>query len=182
MTRHLIDTIRKAQQGQQQSMHDLYCLFSQQVRALAFDRTGDYSAACDIVQEVFLAMMQGLKRLKEPEHLNAWLSGITRRKAADFVRSRVEERKRFQDLQDDWADKAEKPHPREMLDQLRQAVEGLPEEERLAVQLFHLEALPVSRITEITHLPRSTIYVRLIKARTRIREQLEKLGYSEEPS
>lgn len=182
MTLQLIETIKKARAGHQSSMHDLYNRFLPQVRSLAFDRTGDYAAACEIVQEVFMTMVQGIKDLKEPEQFRAWLLGIARHKAADFVKGRAKARERFQGIDHEIIDDTKKPPPEEVLKGLHDAVKELPEEERLAVQLFHLESMPVREIVEIIGLPRSTIYARLIKARVKIRNHLEKLGYSEDLS
>jgi RNA polymerase sigma-70 factor (ECF subfamily) len=182
MTRKLTETVKEAQQGRKDALEELYARFAPLVRAVAFDRTGDYSAAWDISQEVFLAMVKGIKRLKEPERAREWLMGITRRKAADFVKSRVKERERFQNLEEEMADHGSDSAQREVLRCLKGAVKALPEQERLAVELFHLERLPVSRIAEVTRLPRSTIYERLIRARATLRIFLEKLGFSEASS
>jgi DNA-directed RNA polymerase specialized sigma24 family protein len=63
-----------------------------------------------------------------------------------------------------------------MLVHLRQAILGLPEQERLVVELFHLESLPVTRVIEMSGLPRSTVYTILIRAKSRLRCRLMNVG------
>ncbi len=164
-------TVLDAQQGNRDALAELYRDFSPLVRALCFDQTGDYHAAWDIFQDVFLVMVSELPRLRNAERFPMWLVGIARRKAAEYVRRLLLQRQRMKELNEESTTRDESPAKREVLGRLHLAVKGLSERERLAIQLFYIEEYPVSQILAVLGLSRSTAYQVLAQARTRLRRQ-----------
>ncbi|MFW5653994.1 MAG: RNA polymerase sigma factor [Planctomycetota bacterium] len=60
---------------------------------------GDRDAAADAVQEAWVAIMQGIRGIRDPAAFPAWAYSITRRKAADWVRQRQRQRERQREQQ-----------------------------------------------------------------------------------
>jgi len=60
---------------------------------------GDRGTADDVAQETWVAAYRGLRRLKEPEHLKAWLFGIARNTANNALRKQG--RSRLDYVEDD---------------------------------------------------------------------------------
>ena len=56
----------------------------------------------------------------------------------------------------------------ERLERLGAALDGLPDDERLAIHLFYLEADPVAAASSALHLSRSAFYKLLARARERL--------------
>ncbi|MHC4945321.1 MAG: RNA polymerase sigma factor [Planctomycetota bacterium] len=179
MKQNLIEIVEKAQSGDLSAVGKLYDDFAPLVRAVAFDHTGDLHSIGDIVQEVFLAVLKGLPRLKQVDRFQSWIVSITRRKAIDAVRRQASQQGRAITLEEEPAENPVDPEPKEVLFQLRQAIVALPEQERLVVELFHLESLQVVKVMEIMDMPRSTVYAILIRARARLRKHMENLKKSE---
>jgi RNA polymerase sigma-70 factor (ECF subfamily) len=175
----LIDRVKEAQQGKRHALEALYNGFAPLVRAVAFEETRDLHAASDLVQDVFLAVLKNLQRLRRPERFRPWLLSIVRRRIVDLVRTRSRHRKRMRALDKDLPEAKAGPESSGVLYSLHQAIRDLPEIERLAVELFHLERLPVHRVMEILNLPRSTVYAILIRARSRLKKALSKEGITE---
>jgi RNA polymerase sigma-70 factor (ECF subfamily) len=179
---NLIETVREALRGRREAVGELYARFAPLVRAAAFDRTGDYHAACDIVQEVFVVVMKDLRRLKDPEKFRPWLMGIARRKAVDHIRRLDARRKGAIGLEEEVRDRSHFSESEKLLVRLHRAITGLPEKERLAIELFHLESLPASQVMEILEMPRSSVYALLIRARKELKNMLDSTALSEDES
>jgi RNA polymerase sigma factor (sigma-70 family) len=135
----------------------------------------DAQRADDVSQEVWLAVVRGLPRLREPGRFVPWLFTIARRSVTDRLRS-------------EYAREAEGLTPAEsvaddpveaMVDraELVAALSGLPAVEREILVLFYLEDLSVEDCAQICQVPAGTVKSRLNRARRLLRAHLEEKGY-----
>ena len=135
----------------------------------------DAQRADDVSQEVWLAVVRGLPRLREPGRFVPWLFTIARRSVTDRLRS-------------EYAREAEGLTPAEsvaddpveaMVDraELVAALSGLPVVEREILVLFYLEDLSVEDCAQICQIPAGTVKSRLNRARRLLRAHLEEKGY-----
>jgi RNA polymerase sigma-70 factor (ECF subfamily) len=135
----------------------------------------DVERADDVSQEIWLAVVRGLPRLREPGRFAPWLFTIARRSVTDLLRGEyAREKKSFatdEVLVDDpveaMADRAD----------LVAALAGLPLLEREILVLFYLEDLSVEECAQICLVPAGTVKSRLNRARRMLREHLEERGY-----
>ncbi|MEV1174752.1 sigma-70 family RNA polymerase sigma factor [Nonomuraea sp. NPDC049784] len=135
----------------------------------------DAERADDVSQEVWLAVVRGLPRLREPGRFAPWLFTIVRRSVIDRLRSQYageEEGLAQGDIAVDdpveaMVDRAE----------LVSALSALPVLEREVLVLFYLEDLPVEDCAQICQIPAGTVKSRLNRARRLLREHLEEKGY-----
>jgi RNA polymerase sigma-70 factor (ECF subfamily) len=135
----------------------------------------DAERADDVSQEVWLAVVRGLPRLREPGRFVPWLFTIARRSVADRLRGEYA-REREGSVTSD----AVVGDPVEaMVDRagLVAALSGLPVLEREILVLFYLEDLPVEDCAQICQVPVGTVKSRLNRARRLLRERLEEKGY-----
>jgi RNA polymerase sigma-70 factor (ECF subfamily) len=117
----------------------------------------DIHAAQDVVSETFVEAVRGLRageaRVPADGALLAWLTGIARNKVADCLRRRRSSHKALAA----WAAKtasagAQEPDPvadlqkAETKAQVAEVMNGLPDEERLVLELKYLEGLSVGEI------------------------------------
>jgi RNA polymerase sigma-70 factor (ECF subfamily) len=77
-----------AQQGCKRSFSTLYAHLGERVRLTAVRILRDDHAAEDMVQETFLAVLEGLPRLADPLSFETWLMRIARNKAISAARRR----------------------------------------------------------------------------------------------
>jgi RNA polymerase sigma-70 factor (ECF subfamily) len=138
---------------------------------------GNVTDARDLVQDTLERGLRSLSRYKVGTDGRAWLLTIlhlfidrcrsrTREQRADVSAEQVEERVAAPELeaQPSWA--AISP------EQLREALEKIPEEFRLVYQLHALEGRSYNEIAERLGIPKATVGTRLIRARHRLKELL----------
>ncbi|TMR20764.1 sigma-70 family RNA polymerase sigma factor [Nonomuraea turkmeniaca] len=133
----------------------------------------DAGRADDVTQEIWLAVIRGLPRLREPGRFAPWLFTIARRSVTDRLRSEyAEETAELGDLAVDDPVEA-------MVDRadLVSALSGLPVLEREILVLFYLEDLSVEDCAQICQVPVGTVKSRLNRARRLLRQHLEEKGY-----
>ncbi|WP_433427524.1 RNA polymerase sigma factor [Nonomuraea sp. CA-141351] len=135
----------------------------------------DAERADDVSQEVWLAVVRGLPRLREPGRFAPWLFTIVRRSVIDRLRSQYagEEEGLAQ------GDLAVEDPVEAMVEraELVSALSALPVLEREVLVLFYLEDLPVEDCAQICQIPAGTVKSRLNRARRLLREHLEEKGY-----
>jgi RNA polymerase sigma-70 factor (ECF subfamily) len=130
--------------------------------------------ADDVTQEVWLAVLRGLPRLRQPERFTPWLFTIARRAVTNRLReeySRAEVAGDAEpaepDASDAVADRAE----------LVAGLAGLPVREREILILFYLADLSLETCADICAIPVGTVKSRLSRARGLLRDALTQRGY-----
>lgn len=145
---------------------------------------GNASEAEDIAQQVFLRLWKSARRYKPSAKFTTYLFTITRNLVFNETRKRQRRKTHSLDEQEDeWhqqvSDREVTP-PDEQLaqDELREAVDraiaDLPEKQRLAVVLRRYEQMPYEEIAEVLELSVSAVKSQLFRARTTLRESLQR--------
>ncbi|MCK2218568.1 sigma-70 family RNA polymerase sigma factor [Actinomadura sp. ATCC 31491] len=135
----------------------------------------DADRADDVTQEIWLAVVRGLPRLREPGRFAPWLFTIARRSVTDRLRGEYAQAEKTSGFGDTVVeDPAEA-----MVDRaaLVSVLSALPVLEREILVLFYLEDLPVEECADICRIPAGTVKSRLNRARRLLREHLEEKGY-----
>src|SRR5262245_55710159 len=162
-----------AQSGDRQAFARLYDRHAGVVLCLC--RRHFPAGAEDALQETFIRAYRMLDQLDSPVGLRPWLYAIARRVCAESRRAAQrrathEERSAMNratqihvaTLEDESLDNAER------LERLGTALDALPDDERLAIHLFYLEADPVAAASSALKLSRSAFYKLLSRARERL--------------
>jgi RNA polymerase sigma-70 factor, ECF subfamily len=137
----------------------------------AWKLTGNEEAAWDAVQETWLAVVKGIKRLKGPDAFPGWIYGILGNKCADWVRKQKRDRKLLGKLSSEEADlRADILRLR-----LWDALLRLSDDHRLVVVLRYVEGHSVKETARIMDIPEGTVKSRLHVARGRLKEHWEVL-------
>lgn len=135
----------------------------------------DAERADDVSQEVWLAVVRSLPRLREPDRFPPWLFTIARRSVTDRLRSEyARQTEGFAD------DEAIVEDPVEAVADRAELIAALAEMsilEREILVLFYLEDLSVEDCAQICLVPAGTVKSRLNRARRMLRERLEERGY-----
>lgn len=138
------------------------------------DASGDVD---DVVQDVFLAALTHLDRLRGHASVATWLVTVT------LNRCRTHRRRKQLTLR--WLLAArEEPAPPanaaplrdETSARVREAVAELPAKDREVIVLYYLEALPTAEIAAMLNLSAGAVDVRLHRARRRLKESLGDLS------
>jgi RNA polymerase sigma-70 factor (ECF subfamily) len=131
--------------------------------------------ADDICQEIFVIIYRNLARFRGEARLSTWIYRLATREAIRFARRRrlvrglteVFAREKRPAVPADWSEsEAGRRH------YLRQLLDRLAPERRLALVLYEIEGVPVSEIARISDCAENTVWTRLHRART----ELEKIA------
>lgn len=136
------------------------------VYRLAYIRTGSRTDAEDVMQEVFLRLIQAKPDFSNPAHAKAWLLRVTSNCANDLFR--LPWRKREGPLDEEIAI-SESSGEGSVTD----AVLSLPARYRIPIHLFYYEGYSVAEIARIMGKSEGTVKSRLFRGRKLLRDKLK---------
>ncbi len=133
----------------------------------------------DVAQDALLLAFKALPSIEEPRKFPAWLSAITRHCAMRFgKRESAHESRRvamdevllenLESLSQPFADKSDD-------DELKRALENVPEDYALVLRLRFLDEMPLKRIAAFLGAPLSTVKWRLHQGKKLLKKQVELL-------
>lgn len=142
---------------------------SKMVYSVAFTMMKNSADANDIMQEVFLKYYQNMDKLTGDSHIRPWLITVTMNSCRNYLRSGWFSRTVRSDelaetgYEQDFGEKS----------QLFYAVMKLPEKERMPIHLFYYEDCSTAEIARLLKMKESTVRVRLMRGRDRLRKILK---------
>jgi RNA polymerase sigma-70 factor, ECF subfamily len=161
--------LRRIASGDHKALGEVYDLFAGMAYGLALRILRDATEAEDVVQEVFVQAWRQAGRYDptrgSPE---AWLCTIARTRALDRLRRRVSRR---EEPSEAAPSATGVPRTEEAL-AVRSALQGLPEDQRRALELAYYEGLTQTEIAHRLGEPLGTIKTRIRSGMIRLREAL----------
>lgn len=167
--------VRRSARGDEHAFVKLVRRYEQPIAALIRYQIGDPDHAEDIFQETLLAAWIGLRGLRNPNKVRAWLLQIARNRCRDFYRSSQRrdlptEERALEGLVNRFG-RALTPQ-RETASDVLEALEEVPISERNAAKRFYLQGLTIAEIAARSRCPKGTIKRRLHYARNHVRQIL----------
>jgi len=183
----------RAREGDQGASRELVGRYQAKAYAMAFHLAdGDRGEAEDLVQEAFLRAFRSLKRFRGGSSFHTWFHRIVVNTCLDGRRRR-RRRERLLSLWRPWqkepgpsleearegADGERRDNPlaalrsRELSEDVRLAMAGLPERQRLAFQLKVLQGMSIREIGEVMEAAEGTVKSHLFRATRSLREALK---------
>ena len=145
--------------------------------------TGGRMEADDLYQDTFLKAFEMCRRLDSSDNPKSFVMGIAvnlwknqcRKKAGrqriitlqEYREEKVKEIESVQNMPEEQVIR------REMQEEVRRIVGGLPEKIRMAMYLFYTAEMSVSEIAQTLHVPKGTVKSRLYKGRELTKQYLE---------
>jgi len=176
--------LKRAVRGDEQAFLVLYQKHQAPLYRYALRMTGSPWAAEEVVQEVFLFLIREPQKFQaERGELGAFLFGVTRNRVMKHLERRPREDS-LDALNADgslWREPEDPLTPmmiaekRERIEQVREAVLGLPTEFREAVVLCELEEMSYEQAAQACGCPIGTIRSRLHRGRALLLAKLELL-------
>ncbi|MFQ5490305.1 MAG: RNA polymerase sigma factor [Phycisphaerae bacterium] len=171
--------VLQCQQGDAAALKTLISRWQPRLARLAWRLTADREAARDVVQDAWLAIVRGLRRLDDPARFRSWAYRIVNNKCADWTRRRVVQRSVARDLQNaavtKAADQTGKTDSTGEVASMRQALKRLPDEQRSILSLHYLDGMGVADIARVLDVPVGTVKSRLYHARNRLKQAMERV-------
>ncbi|HSX63810.1 MAG TPA: sigma-70 family RNA polymerase sigma factor [Pseudoxanthomonas sp.] len=138
--------------------------------------TGHPEQAQDMVQEAWLEILRGLRRLDDVAAFPAWAFRIVTRRCQRAFQHADKERRGIAELTREAEDSAPEAASGESAAELANvmaAMHELPAAQHVVLALFYLDNLSVAEISIALDVPPGTVKTRLMHARRKIRARLE---------
>ena len=132
----------------------------------------------DVLQESFIKAFQRIHQFKGEVTFGAWLKRIVVNGCIDFLKSRkqrmVELDESYMHISDeeDW-----KVDRNVGLEEVKKAIEELPDKYKYVVQLYLMEGYDHSEISEILNISETASRTRLLRGKGKLKELLRELNY-----
>ena len=170
--------VERAQDGDTVAFGRLVQDFQDFAAGTAYGWLGDAEATRDVAQEAFLDAYLHLDQLRDPASFPGWLRRIVIKHCDRITRRRKPPTASLDDVPESVSpagDPKRMAEVTEQADRLRFAVEGLPALERQVVALHYFAEATGPELAEFLELPLPTIKKRLRTARSRLRDDGERL-------
>ena len=154
----------------------LYRRYASYVASIAVRLVGRDAELDDLVQDVFIEVLRGLPKLRDPRAFKGWLAQITVRTSTRRLRQRNLRRalhvpETVPDYEALSAPSAT-PEQRALVAQLYRVLDRLPAKTRVIWVLRHVLDEPLSSVAELAECSQSTVQRRLIDAQAAIDGEL----------
>jgi RNA polymerase sigma-70 factor (ECF subfamily) len=180
--------VRRARDGDADAFADLVRSYQRRVVSVAYRLLGDADDAADVSQDAFIRAYRHLSQLEDPSRLGPWLMRIATNLALNFRRARKTrsaasldngltswstarspdgERRLTVGLEDDGG-----PLPAELQVAISDAMEQLPDKQRLALILFSVEGMPQKEVAEVMDCSVELVKWNVFQARRKLKEML----------
>jgi RNA polymerase sigma-70 factor (ECF subfamily) len=171
--------------GDQNAFAELMKRFRQKVYSLAFQVLGNHLDADEVVQETFVRIYKRRKELANVKYFSTFLLRIATNYSIDLLRRRKGHQKLTGDshllpgeIQLDLSKRVATPSEefenKELLGEIKRALEFLPPKQKLTAILHDIEGYSKEEIARIFECPEATVRSNLHIARTKLRKLLKK--------
>ena len=175
-----------ARNGDRRAFSELVDLYKDKIFHLAYRMLYNVEEAEDVVQETFLRVYSNLHRFDENQKFSTWIYRIGTNLCIDRLRRRKQTYSLDAEVSEnegaDWYSMlpSDDRTPEgelilsETQEQVRKAIDALPEKYKSAVILRYLHDMSLQEISEILNMPVTTVKTRVHRGREYLRERLEK--------
>ncbi len=167
--------VYRCQDGEADALGELVDRWHGRLLAHAHRLTGDRDEAAEAVQEAWMAIVRGLRRLDDPARFRSWAYRIVTHKAVDRVRLAKRQRRTqhaaAQPIESEPVDAS--LERADDIAQLRAALKRLPGDRRAILTMFYIDQMPLAEIALALGVPEGTVKSRLFHARLKLKETLE---------
>jgi RNA polymerase sigma-70 factor (ECF subfamily) len=182
------ELISVAVDGREESFEELVRRYQRPIAGYVYRMLGDYDAALDVTQEVFIKVYNSLGRYSPEYKFSTWLYRIAHNAAIDHIRRNSNLTQSIETESHDGAYQLQfecpAPSPerlrerKEWRHQIAEVIKRLPPAYRELILLRHSSDLSYDEIAEVTGLPLGTVKNRLFRARENMRELFIERGFS----
>lgn len=175
--------VTRCRAGDQDAFAQVYAQYERQVFRYAYHLLGNREDADDIKQETFLRAYQAIKSFRSESSLQTWLLKICGNLCRDRIKSwdrrKVVYDSTLRDEQLGASGESEDPlaivQRNEMTDTIFRVLRGMPEAQRIIIVLHEIEDLNYDEISAILGCSRTSVKLRLFRARRALKERVTSL-------
>jgi RNA polymerase sigma-70 factor (ECF subfamily) len=172
--------------GREAAFEELVRRYQRPIAAYVYRMVGDYDAALDLTQEVFIKVYNSLSRYRSEFKFSTWIYKIAHNAAIDHLRryavreqalaGGLDGERREISIESRRLTPEQESELEERRSEIEQVVDVLPPAYRELIVLRHSHDLSYDEIAEVTGLPLGTVKNRLFRAREAMRDLLLRRG------
>ena len=180
------ELVQSALAGRETSFEELVRRYQRPIAAYVYRMVGDYDAALDLTQEVFIKVYNSLTRYRSEFKFSTWIYKIAHNAAIDHLRrhavrdqaltSGIDGEHREVLIESRRLTPEQESERKERRTEIESVVQLLPAAYRELIVLRHSQDLSYDEIAEVTGLPLGTVKNRLFRARESMRDHLLQRG------
>lgn len=180
------DLVTRAVAGREDGFEELVRRYQRPIAAYVYRMVGDYEAALDLTQEVFIKVYGSLSRYRPEFKFSTWIYKIAHNASVDHLRrSSTREQSLVAEsdgVQYDLPIESGRLTPEqesireERREEIERVVRQLPSAYKELILLRHAHDMSYDEIAEVTGLPLGTVKNRLFRAREIMRTQFIERG------
>jgi len=185
------DIIAYVLKGKAELFSVLIDRYQNKVYSTAYNYTHDQEEARDLTQEIFIKVYNSLGSYNKKASFSTWLYRIAVNRCIDWTRKKrlktvsaindgEEETDIYDTIEDDSLGPEEMYIRQENAENIRAAIEDLPEMYKTAIILYYFEDFSPQEIADIAGVPKRTIETRLYRAKNMLKLKLEEFIYGGE--
>ena len=167
----------RCQAGDPEAFADLIAVMERSLLYYAMSLTGNQDAALDVLQDVWLKAIRGIRRLKDPGSLKPWLYAITHGVAVDRIRRDYRRDKAEQAQLDDAFNIDEPSFGEDDVTAVRDALSRLGIKHREVLVLHFLQDLSITEIAGVVGCSEGTVKSRIHYAKRQLKQILKGVNY-----
>jgi RNA polymerase sigma factor (sigma-70 family) len=163
--------VQRCRQGDNRAQYELYKLYSKAMFNVSMRITNDYAESEDVLQEAFMSAFKNLHSYKAEASFGSWLKRIVINASVNAVRKRRSELVPLEDrIAGDIPDEEYDDDTEWQVEQVRRAIQRLPDGYRVVLSLYLLEGFDHAEIGEVLGITESTSKSQYSRARKKLLE------------
>jgi RNA polymerase sigma-70 factor (ECF subfamily) len=167
--------ILKCQTGDKEAFEELVERWEKRLWHYAYKVTGSDSAAWDIVQETWVGIIKGIRKLADVAVFPSWAFRILNNKCTDWLRKRHLQFRLDSELSKEAQNEFDTRQNVDVKAELLPAVVmKLSSEQRVLLMLRYHEDFDIGQIAEILGVPEGTVKSRLHRTLNQLRQMVER--------
>jgi RNA polymerase sigma-70 factor (ECF subfamily) len=180
------DLVTRAIAGREDGFEELVRRYQRPIAAYVYRMVGDYEAALDLTQEVFIKVYNSLARYRSEYKFSTWIYKIAHNAAVDHLRrhstreqslvSQADGEQYDLPIESKRLSPEQESEKAERCAEIEAVVRELPAVYRELIVLRHSHDLSYDEIAEVTNLPLGTVKNRLFRAREVMRQHFVQRG------
>ena len=180
------ELVASAITGLEGGFEELVRRYQRPISAYVYRMVGDYDAALDLTQEIFIKVYGSLARYRSEFKFSTWIYKIAHNCAVDYLRrNNGREQSLVSGIEGDTYElpiESKRPSPEQESEreerrlEIEGVVRALPGAYRELIILRHSQDLTYEEIVEVTALPLGTVKNRLFRAREMMRQEFLQRG------
>lgn len=160
------ELVKEIMDGSEAAMEVLTRKYYKPIYAFVYRKVGDKETAYDLTQEIFIKMMQRIQTFNRKGKFSSWIFTIAVNHCRDYWRSKeyqtISQQTELLDIEEKKQNNVTYIFERkETREQIRNAINQLPEYQKEALILKYFHQLKIREIAEMTKSSDSTVKSRL---------------------